>query len=153
MVFCNSGSEPLFLDQMTTWCHGPSKKHNVQFINIGPHPIEPQDDSSDSELCMASTGEPACGTWSTKRKSRPCKGKRLRYKKFIDRLRDMVMNAPNLMDIQSVDWPPSLQNDYQKQLKLMMHLTELKLQQLKIQGEPCTLNPAPNGVVVFRLTL
>jgi len=149
MVFSFSGSEPVFLDEMTAWCHSPSKMHSALCLNTGQYPIESQDDSSDSELRTASTGEPACGEQSTKRKNRPCKGKRLRYKKFIDRLQDIVMNAPHLMDIESVDWPPSLQNDVQKQLKLMMHLTELKLQQLKIQGEPCTLNPAPNSVVVF----
>jgi len=116
-------------------------------------PIEPDGDTSGSELCTASTGKQACGKQSTKRKSRPCKGKRLRYKKFIDRLQDTVINTPHLMDIQSVEWPPSLQNDVQKQLKLMVHLTELKLQQLKIQGQPCKLNPTANCADVFRLAL
>jgi len=114
--------------------------------HIEPFASEEQDSTSDGELCMASTPEEGSGKKRRKRKSRPCKGKRLRYKKFVERLQETAMAAPHLMDVHCVAWPPSLQHDFRKQQQLMMHLTECKLQQLKIQGEPCTVNPAPSSV-------
>jgi len=114
--------------------------------SIEPFASEEQDSTSDGELYMAITPEAGSDKKKKNRKSRPCKGKRLRYKKFVEQLQETAMAAPHLMDVQCVAWPPSLQNDFRKQHKLMMHLTECKLQQLKIQGEPCTVNPAPSSV-------
>jgi len=142
----------VFLDEATAWCNGPNK-HSVDFSGIELEDHESQGDTSGSEMRTARADEPACGKKRRKMRSRPCKGKRSRYNKFVERLRDTAMEAPHLIDIQSVVWPPSLQNDQQKQLKLMTYLTECKLQQLKLQGEPCTLNPVQNCVSAFPISL
>jgi len=145
--------DPAALGETATLCHSPSYEHNVESVRIEQNAMGAQDNSSGSELCITSASDRAYGTEKSKRKSRPCKGKRLRYRKFMERLRDDVMAFPHLMDVQSVAWPPSLQNDFQKQQKLMMQLTESKLQQLKMQGEPCTVNLAHNCVPIFRMSL
>jgi len=52
-----------------------------------------------------------------KRSSRPCKGKRLRFRKFVERLKTQVDSKVEFFDIEEVAWPPSLEtNDKKRQL-------------------------------------
>jgi len=114
----------------------PSNKQNVGVISNGLHASETQDSTSGSELGTVITSKE--GAWGKKAKRN---GKRERYRRFKEQLKNAVMTAPHLIDAHSVAWPPSLQKDVQKQQWLMMHLTMCKLQQLKIQGEPCMIDP------------
>jgi len=51
------------------------------------------------------------------RPSRPCKGKRLRFKKFVERLKTQIDSKVEFFDIEEVAWPPSLEiNDKKRQL-------------------------------------
>jgi len=53
----------------------------------------------------------------SKRRSRPCKGKRLRFRKFVERLKTQVDSKVEFFDIEEVAWPPSLEtNDKKRQL-------------------------------------
>jgi len=152
MTMCKSAvSDLVALDDRFTY--HPNQEHSFEFISIGTCAKEAQDNTHGNDLCTDSTSEPAPGQNRRRKKNRPCKGKRLRYKKCLERLTDNVMTSPHLMDVQSVGWPPSLQNDFQKQQKLMMQLTEHKLQQLKTLGEPCLVNQTQDFVVVFRMSL
>jgi len=114
----------------------PTNKQNVGVISNGLHASETQDSTSGSELGTVITSKE--GAWGKKAKRN---GKRERYRRFKEQLKNAVMTAPHLIDAHSVAWPPSLQKDVQKQQWLMMHLTMCKLQQLKIQGEPCMIDP------------
>jgi len=143
-LFNSAVTDPVALGELSAACDRPSNKQNVKVISIERHTSEAQDSSSGSELrTVAARQEAACGK-KAKKKHRPCKGKRLRYRRFKERLEDAVMTAPHLMDAQSVAWPPSLQTNFEKQQRLIMRLTMCKLQQLKIQGEPCMIEPALN---------
>jgi len=52
-----------------------------------------------------------------KRPSRPCKGKRLRFRKFVERLKTQIDSKVEFFDIEEVAWPPSLEiNDKKRQL-------------------------------------
>jgi len=131
----------------------PSNKQNVGVISTGLHASEAQDIASGSDLGTDITSEEAACGKKAKKSNRPCKGKRERYKRFMERLKNDVMTAPHLMDAHSVAWPPSLQNDFQKQQRLMMDLTMCKLQQLKIQGEPCMIDLGLNLSSPFEISL
>jgi len=154
MTLCNSAVTDLVaLDDVSTWHQRPNEEHGSGSISIGPCAKEAHGDTNGSDLCTEGTSEPVPGNNYRTRRCRPCKGKRLRYKKFVERLIDNVMTSPHVMNVQSIDWPPSLQNDFQKQQRLMMKLAEYKLRQLKVQGEPCTVNQAQNYVIVLRMSL
>jgi len=154
MTLCNAAVTDLVaLGEVSAACDRPSNKQNVRVINNGLHASEAQDITSGSEFGMDNTSEEAACGKKAKRKTRPCKGKRERYRRFIERLKNAVMTAPHLMDAHSVAWPPSLQNDAQKQERLMMKLTMCKLQQLKLQGEPCMIDLSLNLSSPFEISL
>jgi len=146
-------TDPVALAEVSATRDRPSNKQNVRVISNGLHASEAQGSTSGSELGTVTTSaEAACGK-KAKRKSRLCNGKRERYRKFKEQLKNIVMTAPHLMDAHSIAWPPSLQKDAQKQQWLMEHFTMCKLQQLKIQGEPCMIDPALSRSSLFEMPL
>jgi len=146
-------TDPVALGEVSATHDGPSKKQNVGVISNGLHSSEAQGSTSGSELGTVITSEEAASRKKAKRKVRPCKGKRERFRQFKEQLKNTVMAAPHLIDAHSVAWPPSLQKDVQKQQWLMTHLTMCKLEQLKIQGEPCMIDPGLNCSAPFEISL
>jgi len=136
----NDVQKKQWLGEVSTTRDSPSNKQNVRVIGNGLHASEAQDSTSGSELGPVITSEEsACGE-KAKRKNR-AQGRRERRRRFKEQLKNAVLTAPHLMDAHSVAWPPSFQNAEKQQL-LMTQLTMCKLQQLKIQGEPCMIDPA-----------
>jgi len=66
----------------------------------------------------ASTDEPAADA-EEKKKSRPCKGKRHRYKKLVHRLQKKISENPEVFTMDEVVLPPSLQANANQRLKLI----------------------------------
>jgi len=67
-----------------------------------------------------------------RRKLRPCKGKRERYRKLVERLRDEVARDPENVDIASLVLPPSVARDDTSRAKLIAQLREYRAGLLKL---------------------
>lgn len=61
-----------------------------------------------------------------KRKQRPCKGQRTRYRKQASLLEEWVALAPEMFDPDSLDLPPSIENNLHVKQKLIARLMLLK---------------------------
>lgn len=53
---------------------------------------------------------------------RPCKGKRLRYRKFVQRLKQQALENPNSFDMKDVELLPSLLNHAERRERLMLYM-------------------------------
>jgi len=58
---------------------------------------------------------------SRKRRSRPCKGKRLRFRRFVENLKTQIDSKVEFFNIEEVAWPPGLEtNDKKRQLVIQL---------------------------------
>jgi len=62
------------------------------------------------------------------RKSRPCKGKRNRYKKLVKSLKGQISENPDSFCLEPTSLPPSLQRNKKQQEKLMQQMQIFKYQ-------------------------
>jgi len=65
----------------------------------------------------------AVSQMNQERRHRPCKGKRLRYRKLVERLKVEIRKQAPIFRVEEISWPPSLQEDTRKRQKLMHTLT------------------------------
>jgi len=61
-------------------------------------------------------------TTSASKQQRPCKGKRLRYRKFVQRLKRQASENPNSFDMKDVELLPSLLNHAERRERLMLYM-------------------------------
>jgi len=85
----------------------------THFIPTCAASIQDKDSHGESARETAVTKEPG------KKRYRPCKGKRLRYKRFVERLHMQVAMDGESFNMDQVLWPPSLQADDKKRQKLI----------------------------------
>jgi len=81
--------------------------------------------STADEKSTTDSFEPAGGKMKP---SRPCKGKRMRYKKFVERLKREISADPETFSIKSVTFPPNLEENLQKQERLINHMMSYQKQ-------------------------
>jgi len=79
---------------------------------------------------------------STKKGSRPCKGKRIRYKKLVERLKDEISAHPTTFQLENVVLPPSLMKN-EKRRFLLMDLIERHRHQVQMGNEPIEDSSGP----------
>jgi len=106
---CNSGSEPFMTDVLL--------------------PVDPTEASSKSR-----TDEAVAEERNQEKKNRPCKGKRNRYKKLVQRLETQISENPEIFDIDQVVLPPSLQANHSQRLKLIDRMERYKNRALTSHG-------------------
>jgi len=68
------------------------------------------------------------------KRSRPCKGKRLRYRRFVERLITQISANPESFKLENAAFPPSLREDKDKLSKLM-HRMQWYRDQVKAGAE------------------
>merc|ERR1712190_482986 len=56
-------------------------------------------------------------------KMRPCKGKRDRYRKFVDRLIHLIDEDPDSFNLRNVELPPSIASNEDARTKLVTEVT------------------------------
>jgi len=103
---CNMGREPVIIDV-----------------------VDHSDASSNSW-----TAEPVVEEQNQAKKSRPCKGKRNRYKKLVDRLQRQISENPVVFAMDQVDLPPSLQANDRQRLRLIDRLKSYQHKVLTSHG-------------------
>jgi len=67
-------------------------------------------------------------TRKSKRHPRPCKGKRLRYKKFVESLRAEIETKAGSFNIDDVAWPPSLQENPRRRQRVILLMEQFQQQ-------------------------
>jgi len=79
----------------------------------------------DSEAPMTSE-EDQCeandANHTNKRRSRPCKGKRLRHRKFLERLKTEITTKAQSFSIEEIVWPPSYQDNQKRRQNVIRSL-------------------------------
>lgn len=106
----------------------PSKAAEARQFHVDRHPVQPslglkienEESSSGGQLVVQPTPSSGNG-WVTygqhnatvrlSKKHRPCKGKRERHQKFMDRVMQEMEQNPCAFDIQSLELPPSLSSN------------------------------------------
>jgi len=79
---------------------------------------------SDENMCNSKAGQ------CKKRQSRPCKGKRLRFRKFVESLKTHIDSKVEFFDIEEVVWPPSLEANDRKRQRLIQRIKQYQRQAL-----------------------
>jgi len=94
---CNRGGEPFMIDVFLPVDHGEASSNSW-------------------------TAEPVAEEQNQAKKCRPCKGKRNRYKKMVDRLQKQISENPEVFRMDQVVLPPSLQANDRQRLRLFDRL-------------------------------
>jgi len=79
---------------------------------------------SEENMCNSNAGH------DKKRKLRPCKGKRLRFKKFVARLQAQIDSEVEFFDMTEVVWPPSLEANRTRRQQLVQRMEQYQIQAL-----------------------
>lgn len=69
-----------------------------------------------------------------KRKQRPCQGKRLRFYRFLGKLKADIDANPLAFKVEEVSWLPSLEVDEERKAKTIQELNEYQQQVLRERG-------------------
>jgi len=104
--------------------------------------IVSQGSTDATELSTAdekSTRDPSEPSGGKMKPSRPCKGKRMRYTKFVERLKSDISANPETFSIESVIFPPSLEANKQKKERLINHMM---FYQDNVKANDCKLDLA-----------
>jgi len=118
------GTEKQGLDQKSTWTYTWQNEASI----IGWMPPR----TSASTHCNEQSGcadEGMCNSRVRQRHRkgsghRPCKGKRLRFRKFMERLKTYIDGDVEFFNIQEVSWPPSLEADEKRRQHIIQIMEE-----------------------------
>jgi len=84
--------------------------------------------SEKSETNADSTSTPQAGNLRSKKRNRPCKGKRRRFKRFVDNLKNQMSEDVESFNVEEVWWPPSLEANDRKRQQLIKLMEDLQHQ-------------------------
>jgi len=76
---------------------------------MAPTPLVPTHDSETTTTSEEDQGLANAVNHMKKRRSRPCKGKRLRHRNFVARLKTEITATAESFSIEKILWPPSYQ--------------------------------------------
>jgi len=123
------GGEPAAPNDSGTGVQEKERMNSGWLVQIGE--FQPGHPAYISIVCQDSVNEPqqfptTLSTGGTimsadaeTKRSRPCKGKRLRYRRFVERLITQISENPESCNVESAAFPPSHQEDKDKLGKLM----------------------------------
>jgi len=82
----------------------------------------------------------------SQKKSRPCREKRERYRKFVHRLKEQALANPLSFSMDKVEFPQSLLINHDQRSKLIKHIQSYQHEVLKSVGvQPTSVTSAPSS--------
>jgi len=124
-------------DPLTDRCSNPQNHLDTDTMQSITSPDEDfaKDDSSVSDTSPGNTSATeSAPSGPIHKKNRPCKGKRLRYKRLVERLRAAIVANPETFDVDDIVFPPSMSDERQQRLK-----KELEAYQAQV-FDPCLVS-------------
>jgi len=119
-----SGTEKQGFDQNPPWTY--TWQNQTSIIGWMPPRISASTDSSEPSGCG---DEGTCNSRVIQRhqrrpRHRPCKGKRLRRRKLMERLKTEIDGDVEFFNIQEVAWPPSLEASEKRRQRVIQEMEE-----------------------------
>jgi len=118
------------MDLSTLWSARSRNRGREPFMMEVFQPIDHSEESSNSW-----SAEPVAEELNQAKKSRPCKAKRNRYKRLVDRLQRQICENPEVFTMDQVALPPSLQANDRQRLRLIDRLIVYRNEVLTAHGE------------------
>jgi len=134
-----SGTEKQGFDQKSRWAY--TWQNQASIIGWMPPRTSASTHSSEQSGCA---NEGTCSPSVRQRhqrcsRHRPCKGKRLRSRKFMERLKTDIDDDVEFFNIQEVVWPPNLLADEKRRRHIIQRMKEYQQTVMCQKNSMCSL--------------
>jgi len=134
-----SGTEKQGFDQKSRWAY--TWQNQASIIGWMPPRTSASTHSSEQSGCA---NEGTCSPSVRQRhqrcsRHRPCKGKRLRSRKFMERLKTDIDDDVEFFNIQEVVWPPNLLADEKRRQHVIQRMEEYQQTVMCQKNSMCSL--------------